>query len=326
MPLTRYVFAALAATIACAPALPALAQAPAPAKPVPAAPPPAQAVPPPVAPPPASPAQPPAAAATDPVVATVDGQDIHLSDVQSAMQDLPDQLRGMPPQMLYPMLLDRLIDSRALADEARKQGLADTPEVKRQVERAEDQALQNALLQRDIGPTITEAAIRARYEADYANKPGEPEVHARHILVGTEAQAQAIIAQLQKGADFATLAKAQSTEPGAKDSGGDLGWFKQDEMLPEFAKAAFALQPGQTTQTPVHTQYGWHVIQVLERRQAPPQTLEQAHDEIRQKLIQEGVTKAVTQARAQATIVRFNPDGSPMRATDGAEPPPAPGK
>jgi peptidyl-prolyl cis-trans isomerase C len=279
------------------------------------------AAPPQAAPPAASAAAP--AAPIDPVVARVGGQDIHLSDLSSLAQNLPEQLRGMPPQTLYPMLLEQLIDRQAMALYARKQGLDHDPAVEHAIHQAVDQTLTNALLQRDVGPSLTEPAIKAVYERDYANKPGEMEVHARHILVATEAEADKVIAQLKAGSDFETLAKQVSTEPGAKQSGGDLGWFKKGDMVPEFAAAAFAMKPGQFSQTPVHTQFGWHVIQVLEVRQAPPQTLEQVHDQIRQQLIQQGVQKVQQQAMAGLAVERFNPDGSPQRATDSAEPPPA---
>ncbi len=116
-----------------------------------------------------------------------------------------------------------------------------------------------------------------------------------------------IIAQLNKGADFAALSKQYSKDPGAAQQGGDLGWFKKDEMVPEFADAAFALQPGQIDQTPVHTQFGWHVIQVLERRTDPPPSFEQASQELRQKMIQEAVQKAVAQARARGDGGKIQP-------------------
>ncbi|HTI84897.1 MAG TPA: peptidylprolyl isomerase, partial [Acetobacteraceae bacterium] len=108
--------------------------------------------------------------------------------------------------------------------------------------------------------------------------------------------------------------------------GGDLGFFKKDEMVPEFANAAFALQPGQTSQTPVHTQFGWHVIMVVEKKQDQPPTFEQARDELRQQVIKDGVKQAVAQARADVSVEKFNLDGSPIRATDSAVPPPAPSK
>ena len=101
----------------------------------------------------------------------------------------------------------------------------------------------------------------------------------------------------------------------------DLGFFKKDEMVPEFADAAFALQPGQVSETPVHSQFGWHVILLVERRRADPPNFDKARDELRQKMIQEGVQKAVAKARAAVVVEKFNMDGSPARATDQAEPP-----
>jgi len=262
----------------------------------------------------------------DPVVAKVDGQPIHLSDVKDAAQGLPENLRGMPPQTLYPMLLDQLIDARALVAEAHKSGLDKDPAVQRQIAAAEDRALQTAVLNKAVGPSVTEEAVHARYDKDVAGKPGEEEVHARHILVDSEAEAKKIIGELKGGADFAALAKQYSKDPGGAQQGGDLGFFKKDEMVPEFANTAFALQPGQVSPEPVHTQFGWHVIQVIERRKAQPPSFDQAHDELRQKMIQEGVRTVVAKARAAASVERFNLDGSPLRATDTAVPPPAPAK
>jgi peptidyl-prolyl cis-trans isomerase C len=265
---------------------------------------------------------PPPAATGDPVVAKVDGAPIHLSDLQDAAQSLPENLRGMPQQTLLPLLLDQVIDGRALVAEARKSGLDKDPAVQRQVAAAEDRALQNAMLTTEVTPTITDDALHARYNQEYAGKPGEEEVHARHILVDNEADAKKIIAELKGGADFAALAKQYSKDPSGAKDGGDLGFFKKDEMVPEFADAAFALKPGQTSPEPVHTQFGWHVIQVIERRNAAPPTFDQARDELRQKMIQQGVQKAVAKARASASIEKFNLDGSQVRATDTAEPPP----
>jgi peptidyl-prolyl cis-trans isomerase C len=272
-----------------------------------------------------APAAPAAQAAADPVVARVDGSEIHLSDLRDAAQSLPDEYRNMPPRTLYPALTEQLVNRMAVAALARRQGLDKDPEVQRQMLEAQQGVLQSALVNRVIGPLVTEAAVRARYDRDIAGKPGEPEVHARHILVSSEADAVAIIAQLKQGADFAAIAKARSSDPGAAQ-GGDLGWFKKGDMLPEFAEAAFALQPGQISDKPVHTGYGWHVIKVEERRISPPSSFEQARDALRRQMIQEGVEKLVADARAAVKVETFNFDGSAPRATDTAEPPAAPRK
>ncbi len=284
---------AVAAALLCAPALPAavLAQATVPA--------------PTATPQPAAPA--------DVVVAKVGDREIHLSDLSEAAQTLPDEVRSMPPQVLYPMLLDQMVDREALVIQARKEGFAKDPQVQRAIDRATDQVLQNALLTKAIGPSVSDAALHAKYDAEIANKPGEEEVHARHILVDSEDAAKKIIDQLNKGADFATLAKANSKDPAAQN-GGDLGFFKKADMVPEFADAAFALKPGQVTQTPVKTQFGWHVIKLDETRTAPPPTFDQAKDELRQQIIQAGVRQALDQARVGLVVQKFNMDGTPMTA------------
>jgi peptidyl-prolyl cis-trans isomerase C len=265
------------------------------------------------------------AAPADPVVAKVDGQAIRLSDLSDAAKSLPAQMQAMPPPVLYPMLMDQLIDRQALVDEARKVGLDKDPAVQKQMTAASDRALQAALITKEVGPKVSEDAVRARYDREVAGKPGEEEVHARHILVPTEAEAKDIIAQLNKGTDFAALAKQHSKDPGAAQ-GGDLGFFKKGDMVPEFAEAAFALKPGQVSQTPVHSQFGWHVIKLEERKRAEAPTFEQSHDELRQKMIQEDVQRVLQQARSNVIIEKFNLDGSPQRATDTAEPPPAPSR
>jgi peptidyl-prolyl cis-trans isomerase C len=263
------------------------------------------------------------------VVATVNGHAIHLSDLNAAVAELPQNMRSMPPQQLYPILVDQMIDREALVLSARKQGLQNDPAVKAAMARADDTVLQNALLRRDVAPQITEANVRAAYDKNIGTKPGEEEVQASHILVPTEAQAKDIIKQLDKGADFATLAKKYSTDPTGKQSGGDLGYFKKADMLPAFSDAAFALKPGQITQTPVHTRYGWHVIKVFNKRQAPPPTFQEAAQQLQQEMVQKLIQQDVDKAKQGLVIHRYNSDGSPAtNAPDQAAPAstPAPAK
>ena len=268
--------------------------------------PPAPATPAPAASAPATPAPSP-----DTVIAKVGSDTIKYADLQEAMQTLPEQLRAMPPQMLYPMLLDQLIDRDVIVQQAKKEKLGDDPKVQQAIARATDLALQNALLTREIQPMLTPTAIQERYDAQFAHKSGDEQVHAAHILVATEEKAKDIIAQLGKGADFAKLAKENSTDPSAKENNGDLGWFKKTDMLPEFSDAAFALKPGQITQTPVHTRFGWHVIKAEGTRTAPPPTIDEVRDELRQQIIQEGVAKVLASAKQGISVEKFNADGTP---------------
>lgn len=267
---------------------------------------------------------PPTAKPSDnPVVARVGTEEIHATDLQALARALPPEMRGMPQSALYPMLLTQAVDRAALSQLARKQGLDKDPGVASAMKVAAEAALQNALLTQVVAPQVTEAKVRAAYDKQYAGKPGPEEVHARHILVKTEAEAKDIIAQLDKGADFATLAKQHSID-GSAAEGGDLGFFTKDKMVAPFADAAFALKPGQWTQTPVHTQFGWHVIELVERRTQPTPSFEEVSDQLRQQMIAEAVQAEISVARKGLKVQVFNPDGSVPRPTDSAKPPAPP--
>lgn len=262
----------------------------------------------------------PASPPGDPVVARVDGQPILLSDLAAAARDLPEELRAAPTQMLYPLLLDQLISGRAVSAAARRAGLDRDEEVRARIRRAEEQELQQAWLTREIASRVTDEAVRARYDQEMARRPAEEEVRARHILVPTESEARAALAEIRGGADFQAVAQRRSTGPGARE-GGDLGFFRRGDMVPEFAEAAFALQAGQVSENPVRSPFGWHVIKVEERRAAAPPPFDQVAQAIRQQLLQAEVQAAVERARGAARVERFNLDGSAPRPTDAAEPP-----
>ena len=260
---------------------------------------------------------------TNPVVATVNGDAVHLDDVRAAAQSLPDDVRNMPPNMLFPMIVNQVIDQKALLIAARKQGMQKDPQVQKVMQAAADTALQNIYLTRAITPEVNDQAVRDVYDKTMAGKPGVPEVHARHILLASEAQAKDVIKQLDGGADFAKLAATTSTDKAsAAQNGGDLGWFKQGDMLPEFSAAAFAMKKGEISQKPVQTRYGWHVIQVLDTRTAPPPSFDSVKDQIRQKLIQQNVRATVEKALVGVKVVRYKPDGSKVTPADEQ---PAPG-
>jgi peptidyl-prolyl cis-trans isomerase C len=262
----------------------------------------------------------------DPVVAKVGPDVIHLSDLNAAANGLPPQAKQMPPDQLMPRLLDQMIDTAALAQEARKLGLDKDPSVQRMLNEVQERTLVSAMLEREVGPRVTDAALKERFDKSIASQPPVQEVHARHILVDDEATAKKIIADLKKGGDFAALSKQYSKDAAAVEQGGDLGYFKATDMVPEFSAAAFALKDKEVSPAPVHTQFGWHVIQTLDHRVAAPPSFEQSKDQLRQQMINEEVRKTLTKARADVTIERFNLDGSPMKATDQAVPPPAPPK
>jgi peptidyl-prolyl cis-trans isomerase C len=257
------------------------------------------------------------AAGEDPVVAIVDGSPIHRTEVEAAKRNLPEQFRQMPLEVIYSVLLDRVIDFRLLANEAERQDVASDPGVEAALEQARRDVLRDAFVRQKIDEGTTDAKLHERYEqlkqsADFMKE----EVHASHILLKSEDEAKAVIQELAAGADFATVAKQKSVGPSASN-GGDLGYFTREQMVPEFAAAAFALEVGQVSSEPVQTQFGWHVIKVLDRRTTEP-TFAESEPRLRQDVAREIVTALVADLRGGAAIERFNLDGTPMK-----EPPPA---
>ncbi len=250
------------------------------------------------------------AAQADPVVARVNGIELHRSDVLAARQQLPPQVQQMPFEQVYPLLLDRMVTDIVVAQAGRKQKLADDPEVKKRMAQIQDQVIEEAYLNRYLRTALTEDKIKARYDKFAKEQKPQEQVNARHILVKTEDEAKAVIADLKKGGDFATIAKEKSSDPGSKENGGDLGWFGKDDMVPEFATAAFKLQKGQFTDTPVKTQFGYHVIKVEDRRTAPPPTLEEARPQLVSMLQREIYEAKVKELRSGAKIETFAIDGS----------------
>jgi peptidyl-prolyl cis-trans isomerase C len=262
-------------------------------------------------------------AAADPVVATVNGAQIHKSDVEAAYETLPQQYRQMPLEAIFEPLLDRVIDSRLLLAEADERNLAEEPEVQAEIEQARENVLRDSLVEQAIEQGTSEGRLRAAYDS-MKSQPGfaSEETRASHILLASEAEAQEVLKQLEGGADFAALAKEKSTDPSAKTNAGDLGYFKRDQMVPEFAEAAFTIEPGTVGEKPVKSQFGWHVIKVEDRRQTVP-SFEDKQPELREQLAREIVTALLTDVREGASIERFNLDGTPKAAVPTAPAAPA---
>jgi peptidyl-prolyl cis-trans isomerase C len=275
---------------------------------------------------PATGAAPAGAAQQDPVVARVNGTELHRSEVLAARQMLPAQVQQIPFDQVYPQLLDSLVTNLLAAQAGRKQKLADDPEVKKRLQWAQDQIIEEVYLGRYIRSAMTDDRIKARYDQFVKDQKPQDQVNAKHILVKTEDEAKAVIADLKGGGYFAAIAKEKSNDPGTKATGGDLGWFTKDEMVPEFAEAAFKLQKGQYTETPVKTQFGYHVIMLVDRRTAPPPTMEEARPQVVALLQRELIEQKVKELRTSAKIETFNLDGSKPSATPAPAAPAAPAK
>ena len=247
----------------------------------------------------------------DPVVAIVDGDEIRLSDVGFAHESLPDQYKQIPLDSVYRLLVDSLVNAKLVAAAARAEGMHERGDIKQRLARIHEQLLERAYMTRYFDEKITEDALKERYDA-LAKKLGDSEeINARHILVETESKAREIIAEIKGGADFAALAKERSTGP-SKDKGGDLGFFTREQMVPAFTEAAFALKKGQVTETPVQTQFGWHVIKLEDRRTLKPPIFTEAKQALQAEMSKELGAALIGELRAKSVIRRFNADGSPV--------------
>jgi peptidyl-prolyl cis-trans isomerase C len=242
------------------------------------------------------------------VVANVNGHPITMGEMMAVQRNLPSPYNQAPIEELYEHLLKEMIERQLLVSAAEDAKLAEEPAVANRLQQTRAGILQEEFLRRAIGPALSEEKLRARYEA-LGQEGGEEEVRARHILVSTKPEADAIVAELDKGADFAELAKKKSTGPSG-GKGGDLGYFKKGAMVPEFAEMAFSLKPGEVSE-PVKTQFGWHVIKVEDRRKSPPPPFEAKVNEIRQAVVREEVQKVILVLAKEADIKAFNVDGSP---------------
>jgi len=254
----------------------------------------------------------PADNATDPIVATVDSAPIQKSDIEDFQKSLPAQYQRLPLQMLYPALLDKLIEIKLISQQALKERLENDPDVQKRIQQIKERVVEEVYLQRMIDKQVTEDALRKRYDKYVKETPARQEISARHILVQTESEAKDVLAQLKKGADFSELAKTRSIDPTAKEQGGDLGFFTREEMVPEFSDAAFKLKDGEISPAPVKTQYGWHIIKVEAHRTSVP-PFEQMHDKLAFDMSTEIKNDVVAKLRKTAKIERFNLDGSPAK-------------
>jgi peptidyl-prolyl cis-trans isomerase C len=270
--------------------------------------------------------QPKTAAVNDnsPPVATVNGApisvnfyDFYIKGITGgkAPADLTAEQRGLA--------LDNLIRAQLVAEQAVKEGVDKSGEAAYMLQLARLNVLEQAMQERylkDRQPS--EQELRAEYEAQLSAMP-KTEYHARHILVATEPFAQKIIDRLDKGEKFDALAKAESMDS-SKNNGGDLGWFTANRMVPEFAAAVMTLKPNEYTHKAVQTQYGWHVIQLLETREvtAPP------FDQVRQRLVQVVQAKKFKQYTDEllrsAKVEKFPDKITPAPAAGGAAAPAAP--
>jgi peptidyl-prolyl cis-trans isomerase C len=266
---------------------------------------------------PAAPATPPALATpADGILARVQGIEIRQADLDAAEEDIGGQATAqMNPEQKREYLLSFVIDLTLAAKAAEQRSVQDGPDFARKLAYYRNKLLVETLLNTETRTRVTEEEMRKIYDEQRARITPEEEVRARHILVEGEDEAKALIAQLRGGADFATIAREKSKDPGGAANGGDLGFFAKAQMVPEFAEAAFGMQTGQLSEAPVKTQFGWHIIKVEERRQRPIPSFEQVRGQIEDFLTRRVQADLVQRLRSEAQVERFVQPPRPVMPT-----------
>ncbi|GEO86345.1 peptidylprolyl isomerase [Ciceribacter naphthalenivorans] len=237
----------------------------------------------------------------DAVVAKVGKLEITQSDLDLAIANLDPQLAQLPDEQKKVAALSGAIDVKLLAGAADSEGLRDDAEFKKRMAFIADRELHNTYFKKHVVDAVTEDEVKARYEKEVAALPKQVEISARHILVKTEEEAKAIIAELDAGKDFIELAKEKSTDPN-KSEGGDLGYFTKGRMVPEFEEAAFAMEKGSYSKTPVKTQFGFHVIKVEDKRDAAPPAYDTVAQQVRQLVMRDKYLEIIEKAKAEQTV------------------------
>ena len=242
----------------------------------------------------------------DKVVAVVNGHEIKTSEVEMAAEDILGQLPDLPAKLRYPFIVEYLVERHLLAQAAVKEGIADSEEYKRRLALYQAKALRDAFFAQVISPTVTEEEMKKAYDTEAAKVAEMERIRARHILVNSEQEAKQVADRLKKGEKFEDLAKKYSLD-GSKDYGGDLGYFSEGEMVPEFSKAAFALKPGQVS-APVKTNFGWHIIKVEDRKKGAAQPYDKVKTALRNILLRKKTQERIIALRRASKVELKDPD------------------
>lgn len=237
-------------------------------------------------------------------VAELNGEAITKAELEKVLQ----AFTGLQTAKLedYPAdfqkeFVNKYIEKKLILDAARAADLQDDPEIAAKIKDAEDYLIEQKFLSNIVQAKQSDEDLQKIYDEAFADKAGKDEFKASHILVATEDEAKDIKKKLDGGADFAKLAGEFSKDPGSKINGGDLGFFTADKMVPEFSKAVAELEVGKIS-APIKSDFGWHVIKLVEKRKAQPPTFEQAKPALQQELARRLVDTKVKELREEADI------------------------
>ncbi len=231
------------------------------------------------------------------VVAVIDNEPIYMRDIRAFAETAAPI--DAPFAALYPQLLDAVINAKVVLAAAEKANIENREDVVQMMKRVRDQILSQAYVSDKLDDMITPEAVKARYDAELKAFVPEEEIHASHILVASEKEAQDIYRQLTAGADFATLANLKSLDRNSPD--GDLGYFSKGMMIPEFADAVFVLKKGQLSK-PIQTPFGWHVVLIQDKRMSTAPSYDEIKEQLRQMMLQDALIKLIEEERTKAQV------------------------
>jgi len=248
------------------------------------------------------------------VVATVGGTDITVGHMVAMTLSLPEEQRSLPMDVIFEGLLERLIQQEAVSQSQTDLTRRTELQLENEQRSLVASEIVNAMAEKI---TVTDGDVQAAYDIRFADFMPQTEYNASHILVETEEEAKAIIAELEAGADFADTAKEKSTGPSGP-SGGELGWFGPGRMVPDFEAAVVEMEKDGIS-APVQTQFGWHVIKLNDSRQPGVPTLEEMKSTLEQEAWRNMMTAEIDALVGQVEIVRADVSGiNPEVLTDPA--------
>ena len=237
------------------------------------------------------------------VVAEVNGEVVRLGDVKAFIADVP-QLKELPLEMVYPQMLDTMINSKVLLAGATASGVENDAEVIKALKTAKEQILSQAYLKKQLESKMTLENLQALYMDEIRKVERQDEILARHILVKTKKEAEDIIVQLKAGADFAKIADEKSLDK--ENKGGSLGYFTKNMMVPEFGEAVFAMKKNGIS-GPIQTPFGWHVVLIEDRRLAALPAFEDVQDQLKQAYVERNLPLVLNEERQKAGVKVFHP-------------------
>ncbi|WP_428408317.1 peptidylprolyl isomerase [Hyphococcus sp.] len=257
----------------------------------------------------------------DPILARIDGRYVHLSEIEAAARAggflRPDEILT-PGTAFERELVESYVEQRLLARAALDEGLQRSPSVARKVNAARDRVLAGAYMDAQIRDTVTPEAVERLYRSQSDVTRLGDEVRARHILVATGEEAEEIIALLKGGADFTALARERSLDRATAPLGGEVGWFTRGMMTPVFSNAAFSAEPG-TLAAPFQTEFGWHILEVLDRRPTSAVPFSSVRAPIESFLRMRTIESSLRDLEEKSQVVYFRPQAK--ETPSGAQPP-----